>query len=271
MKVSTKNNIKLLVWFFAVAIVIALAVIFVVKISSDTTTVQSEVSSKGEQIVRKMESVPFEPIEEKIFQKEKEEITLKLLEDPSRVFQTLSDINTVILGDSRVVGFMAYGFMDASRIMAGTSWSIMEMPALFPQVQQMNPRFVVVAFGINEMGHQLDEPVYFSTDELYIEALTYYMDQLRQTVPNAKIYFNSILPANEVGLMISPGFSIIPRRNQAIKEFCEREGYGYIDVEPVANAHPELYIGDGVHFYDSFYPLWGSTILEQIISDGGLD
>lgn len=271
MKNSAKNNIKLLAWFAAIAIVITMAVVFICTFSAKSKAPQSEMSSQGEAVIRKMEQIPFAPIEEKIFEMEKQEINRQLLEDPSRIFQTLSDINTVILGDSRVVGFMAYGYMDPSRIMAGTSWSIMEMPALFPQVEQMNPRFVIVAFGINEMGHQLDEPVYFSTDEMYIEALSYYMNQLRSVVPNAKIYFNSILPANEVGLSISPGFGIIPRRNQAIKEFCEREGYGYIDVEEIANEHPELYIEDGVHFFSEFYPLWGSQILNQIIIDGGLD
>jgi len=270
MKDFSKKYFKHFIWVLAVVIVITIAVIFVSK-SSKNNLSQSEVDIQGEAVIRTMEAIPFAPIEETIFEKEKIEITRQLLNDPSRVFQTLSEINTVILGDSRVVGFMAYGFMDESRIMAGTSWSIMEMPALFYQVEQMNPRFVVVAFGINEMGHQLDEPVYFESDEMYVEALSYYMGELRSVVPNAKIYFNSILPASELGLLISPGFSIIPRRNQAIKEFCEREGYGYIDVEPIANAHPEFYIEDGVHFYSDFYPLWGSEILSQIIRDGGLE
>ena len=217
-----------------------------------------------------MEANPIAPIEDEIFQLQRQEIIRKLMEDPNRIFQTLADTNTVIIGDSRVVGFSAYNCMEESRILAGTSWSIMELPAVFDAVASINPRFIVVAFGINEIAQQLGTPVYFNTDESYIEALDYYLGQLQEQAPNAQIYYSSILPASKAGLASMDGFTIIPGRNKAIKKFCDEKGYGFIDTEPIANEHQEMYREDGVHFTADFYPLWGEAILREIIRTGGI-
>ena len=267
MQNSTRNNIRIIVWFIVAAAVIVMAVIFITNFSRETHAADE---TKGVSIIQNMEEAPVAPIEDHIFQLEKEEIQRKLLEDPSRTFETLTDIDTIIVGDSRVVGFSMYGFMDPSRILAGTSWSIQEIPALYGIIEQMHPRFIVVAFGINEIGQQFYTPVYYSTHESYAQDLVYYLDQIQSVAPDATIYFSSILPCNDLGLELQPGFGIIPERNAVIKQYVEEAGYGYIDTEPVGYAHPDLYIGDGVHFFAEFYPYWGRAILEQIIKDGGI-
>lgn len=253
----------------AAAFLALVAIIFVI-INNNRRISVSSVSRSGIETIKVMEALPIAPIEEEIFQLERQEIVQKLTEDPDRIFQTLANLNTVIIGDSRVVGFSAYNCMDESRILAGTSWSIMELPAVFGTVESVNPRFIVVAFGVNEIGQQLDTPVYFNTDESYIEALDYYLGLLQQSAPNAKIYFSSILPASNTGLAVMNGFTIIPGRNKAIKAFCEEKGYGFIDTENIANEHQEMYREDGIHFTADFYPLWGAAILNEIIRTGGI-
>ena len=267
MQKSTRNNIRILIWFIAAVAVIILSVILITHSGKETHAADD---TNGVSIIQSMEAAPVAPIEDHIFQLEKEEIQRKLLEDPTRIFETLTDIDTIIVGDSRVVGFQMYGFMDPSRILAGTSWSIQEIPALYGTIEAMHPRFIVVAFGINEIGQQFYTPVYYSTHESYAQDLVYYLNQIQSIAPDAKIYFSSILPANETGLALQPGFGIIPERNKVIRQYVEEAGYGYIDTEPVGNAHQDLYISDGVHFYAEFYPYWGRAILEQIIADGGI-
>ena len=137
MQKSTRNNIKILVWFIAVAAVIVMAVILITNFSKEAHAAADD--SEGIQIIQSMEDAPVAPIEEHIFQMEKEEIQRKLLEDPSRTFETLTDIDTIIVGDSRVVGFAMYGFMDPSRILAGTSWSIQEIPVGTPETAGDRP------------------------------------------------------------------------------------------------------------------------------------
>lgn len=268
MQKEMRHNITILAWFLVVLAIIVVSVIWITRFSRKTNA--SPDKSAGEAVIRSMEAVPIAPIEDHIFQKEKDEILRKLLDDPDRVFQTLTDINTILVGDSRVVGFSMYNHMDPSRVLAGTSWSILELPALYGIIEGMNPRFVIVSFGVNEIGQQYFTPVYFDTDESYVDALAYYLGELQSIVPNAKIYYSAILPVNDACLETKPGFSIIPRRNQAIKQFCEEAGYGYIDTEHLAYEHSDLYIADGVHFYSEFYPYWGRAILEQIIADGGI-
>ena len=84
MQKSTRNNIKILVWFIAVAAVIVMAVILITNFSKEAHAAADD--SEGIQIIQSMEDAPVAPIEEHIFQMEKEEIQRKLLEDPSRTF-----------------------------------------------------------------------------------------------------------------------------------------------------------------------------------------
>ncbi|MCQ2530595.1 MAG: GDSL-type esterase/lipase family protein [Lachnospiraceae bacterium] len=253
----------------ATAFIACVAIILIIQNNKNHISLSS-VSKDGVEAIQLMEANPIAPIEEEIFQLQRQEIIRKLMEDPDRVFQTLADTNTVIIGDSRVVGFSAYNCMDESRILAGTSWSIMELPAVFDTVTAINPRFIVVAFGVNEIGQQLGTPVYFNTDESYVEALDYYLGLLQECAPNARIYYSSILPASEEGLASMDGFTIIPERNKAIKAFCEEKGYGFIDTEEIAYEHQEMYREDGIHFTADFYPLWGEAILNEIIRTGGI-
>lgn len=263
------KNPKVIFCLAAAAVLSCAAVLLVVLNTNHPVTISS-VSQAGIENIKVMEAVPIAPIEEDIFQRQRQEIVRKLMENPERIFQTLADINTVIIGDSRVVGFSAYNCMDGSRILAGTSWSIMELPAVFDTVQAINPRFIVVAFGVNEIGQQLDTPVYFNTNESYVNALDYYLGLLREYAPNSKIYYSSILPASKAALTVMSGFSIIPERNKAIQSFCEEKGYGFIDTESIAKEHQEMYREDGIHFTADFYPLWGGAILNEIIRTGDI-
>ncbi len=264
------HKLKIVLCLVVTAFVVCVAILLIIQGRSNHISVSS-VSKEGIEKIQLMEANPIAPIEEEIFQRQREEILRKLMEDPERVFQTLADFNTVIIGDSRVVGFSAFNCMDESRILAGTSWSIMELPAVFGSVEAINPRFIIVAFGVNEIGQQLGTPVYYNTDESYVEALDYYLGMLQECAPNAKIYYSSILPASDEGLQNMSGFTIIPERNKAIKAFCEEKGYGFIDTESIAYEHQEMYREDGIHFTADFYPLWGEAILKEIIRTGGIE
>ncbi|MCQ2512222.1 MAG: GDSL-type esterase/lipase family protein [Lachnospiraceae bacterium] len=268
---NRKNHInpKIVLCLVATSFIACVAIILIIQNSKNHISLSS-VSQDGVKAIQLMEARPIAPIEDEIFQLQRQEIIRKLTEDPSRVFQTLADVNTVIIGDSRVVGFSAYNCMDESRILAGTSWSILELPAVFYAVTSINPRYIVVAFGINEISQHLGTPVYFNTDESYVEALDYYLGMLQECAPNAKIYYSSILPASEEGLASMDGFRIIPERNNAIHAFCEEKGYGFINTEEIAYEHQEMYREDGIHFTADFYPLWGEAILSEIIRTGGV-
>ena len=40
-----------------------------------------------------------------------------------------------------------------------------------------------------------------------------------------------------------------------------------IDITELANQHRDLYIDDGVHMQEEFYPYWGAVLAAQIASD----
>lgn len=266
MKHDRKNILKLLAKLMVIAAVISGICALVIHFSNKPASAGSVNTEalRTASLIKNLESADFAPIEDKIFEAKRSAIVSNDI-DTENAFLTLSKLDTVYIGDSRVVGFSSFGYVDASRVLANTSWSILEIPAVIPALDNINPKNIIVSFGLNEIGHQLDTPVYYTTNELYVSDLSKYLHLIQEHAPNAKIYFSSIMPVTEATLAASPGFSVIPGRNEAIKAMCKQEGFGYIDMTETANSHKELYHEDGIHFQSEFYPYWGAQILDSIL------
>ena len=91
--------------------------------------------------------------------------------------------------------------------------------------------------------------------------------QLQEVDPGVKIYVNSIIPSLESEYDRAPNWMAIPAWNEYIKNYCEEHEIGYIDITELANQHRDLYIDDGVHMQEEFYPYWGAVLAAQIASD----
>ena len=221
----------------------------------------------GVEYIKTMENKNTAEIENSIFeasrQKILDEYAAAIEEDPDAVWEALSSINTVFLGDSRVVGFDVFGFMDESRVMAVAGGTIHLIPDYYEDLQVINPNLLVISYGINDMNNYW---IWETLDE-YIAELNDTMTTLTEMLPNAYIYVQAIIPVNEVGLETSETWADIPEWNDALEATCEEHGWRFLDMEDLMVGHEDEYAEDGIHLQSTIYPVWAERILMRYLSD----
>lgn len=257
-KLSKDNRI----WIIGGAIALVLCAIAVFLIIQPKKTDISSIDLFGAKFIQTIEAAPADEIENVIYMKRRQSILDKLRKDPSKIWSAFNDMNIVISGDSRGVGFTAYGYVDYNHNISQISKTIYHIPENYELLQTLNPNIVIYTYGINDLGLFGEIGV-----EQYTRDLQGFVDKTRELVPGVDVYINSIPPCLPSEYARSPVWAEIPAWNVAIKQYCKEHGIHYIDIQTLCDSHPEMYNDDGVHFHDEFYPLWGLEIITQIIND----
>ena len=198
-------------------------------------------------------------------QKRLEDMILQLDEDPDMVWRVFQEVDAVIMGDSRVMGFPLYDLMYESRIIADGGATIHDIPMGYETLQIIEPGLLVLAYGINDMNTTDRWPDVSS----YIKELNQIMEELTELLPDTYIYVQSILPVDETGIETSPSWAAVPDWNAAIRANCEEKGWRYLDITYILTDFGDLYDTDGIHFQPPVYQYWGEAILSQYLQDSG--
>lgn len=271
MNESLQNSIRIIAVAAACVIIAVAAVILIAKGNRVEAADAKEHSFQGTSYIEEQEKVPIAPIEEEI--RAEEESVLKaarmkeLLSNPSLIFETIKNTNTVLVGESRTSGFTAYGYLDDNHFLGGIGWSIQEIPSLYEKIEALQPSNLIFSFGLNELGRYPDTPVYYYAPEIYAADLENYINDIKAKVPNVKIYINCIVPCTDAVYQEFPGYGEIPAWNEYLKNFCEQKGYGFIDISDLCAEHSDMYREDGMHLISEFYPYWGARIVEEVLAD----
>lgn len=258
---------------FIVAAIVAAASVFIVlnieKAEAQTEAV-AQTQTDGFSYITKMEAVETTPIEDRIFEEDNrispEELLAQFETNPDLIWKTLKDLDTLIMGDSRAQCFLIYDFMDDAHCLVTHSTTIYKIEEYLPDVEARKPHNIVISYGINDTGLYHDYGVVN-----YMNDFAELIEKLKEVDPGVNIYVNSILPCLESEYERAPNWMVIPEWNAYIKNYCEEHGIGYIDSTELCNAHRDLYIDDGVHLVEEFYPYWGAQIAAQIASDRSTD
>lgn len=89
------------------------------------------------------------------------------------------------------------------------------------------------------------------------------LDMMSDSIPDAKIYLQSILPMNKGMKSDAPTDEKICQANKSIQKIAGNRGFNYIDVYSayVKNGElPAVLTKDGVHLYREFYDRWAKKI-----------
>lgn len=220
----------------------------------------------GVTFIRSLEEKDVQSIEKSMFSVRRDELLKeaedKVEADPDYVWTALSDIGFAMMGDSRAVAFGTYGFMDERYVLAEGGLRCIEVETHFDELRVINPKLVVLAYGMNDIHWGFYEP------EEYSEYLCGVVDQIQEMLPDAYIYIQAILPPNETGIQQAASYGLAREWNAATKEYVEGHGYRYLDIEWLADEYGDEYFGeDGVHFYAGFYKYWALEILKRYLYD----
>lgn len=175
------------------------------------------------------------------------------------VWAVLAELNVMILGDSRAVGFSYHEFVAEERVLAHGGGKITDVDDELEQIRAVGPKHVFLCFGLNDVGIG-----FWPNAEDYAVVCDEKIQLLQRELPNATIYLNSILPAVGVSLERDSDYPRIGEYNEALRAMCEEKGYHFIDNTPVAEEHADLYAEDGLHVDRNFYKYWAANMLTEV-------
>lgn len=199
-------------------------------------------------------------------------------QDPFPLFQ-----DAVILGDSRAVGFFYYGFVDESRDLTGSGETILDIPKKLDTLQAMNPRYVYLTYGLNDIkiGH-------WGSLQAHISEYLDRVQDIRERLPEAVIVISSVLPYHDPNARTdatgetSPSstsslteadrkrLAQIPEWNRLMADAAREHGVIFVDNSAICQEYENLWEKDGIHVFKSFYPHWGKNLIVAALEEGGI-
>ena len=162
--------------------------------------------------------------------------------------------SSVVMGDSITEGFSEYDVLNASSVVSKIGVHLNELDEQVQQVKELDPQVIFLAYGMNDVISTAGD-----TDQ-FLEEYETLVDQLREEVPNAHIYVNSIFPVTDSAVKKEPELAQISEYNTALKGMCDEMQVGFIDNTEL--VEDQYYEEDGVHFRAEFYPIWAERMAE---------
>lgn len=238
----------------AVALVIIIAVIVIVKHGS--TEADKDLES-GISYIQALENKDVSEVENAVKALKKAEKKAAFENGEIDVWQQFDD--TVIMGDSRAVGFYVYEFLEQRRVLAAGGDTIRNITDNIETLKNLNPGNIILCYGLNDISIG-----YWNTVEEYLAEMDQMIALLHENLPNAVVYVNSIIPAIDPAFSRAPIWRNIPDWNVEIKKHCEENNIPYIDLTDTLAAHPGLYNEDGIHVPREFYQYWAIDIVTEV-------
>lgn len=206
-------------------------------------------TSAGLEYIQQEEAGDITAIEEKISLLEQQDNNA---EDTRSIKEKFA--GAVVLGDSVAEGFLEYDILNASSVAAEIGVHLDELDGQIANVKELSPSVLFLYLGMNDVTATNGDVDSFISE--YRAVLT----QLKEEVPDAHIFVNSIFPVQEKVIEEEPLLAKIPEYNEALKELCDSQTVAFIDNTSLVEE--QYYEQDGVHFKADFYPIWAQRMAE---------
>lgn len=246
MKRINKRKKRLLLIGACAAVLILLVILAVWGIRQLVTPkVDTE---RGLSYIRAAESEDITTIEQKINQLERQDGG-----EDSRSYKE-KFASSIVMGDSIAEGFSEYDLLNASSVVSKIGVHLYELEEQVQQAADLNPQVIFLALGMNDVIATAGDT------EQFLEQYEAVVAQLREAVPNAHIYVNSIFPVQDSAIEKEPELAQISEYNTVLRQMCDDLQLGFIDNTDL--VQDQYYEEDGVHFKAEFYPLWADRMAE---------
>ncbi|MCF0105826.1 MAG: hypothetical protein HUJ53_03615 [Holdemanella sp.] len=216
-------------------------------------------SKDGKAYIKKQEALKVSEITKTLKQKRKDDRKAAIDAGMISVFDLLEDY--VFYGDSRVVGYDVYNYLEPGRVFAAAGHTYLNVEEWDQQLKDYNPSTIIISYGVNDMGLGLDD-IEGGYDGLAKEKIQHILS----IVPDAKIYVCTIIPCTQVALERSPNWGNYNRFNEKLKIACDAfEQCTLVETASLGNGgNAPIYAEDGIHFLSSFYPTWLQRIVDAM-------
>lgn len=205
-------------------------------------------TEQGLSYIRAAESEDITTIEQKINQLERQDGG-----EDSRSYKE-KFASSIVMGDSIAEGFSEYDVLNASSVVSKIGVHLYELEEQVQQAADLNPQVIFLALGMNDVIATAGDT------EQFLEQYEAVVAQLREAVPNAHIYVNSIFPVQDSAIEKEPELAQISEYNTVLRQMCDDLQLGFIDNTDLVQE--QYYEEDGVHFKAEFYPMWADRMAE---------
>ena len=156
-------------------------------------------TSAGLEYIQQEEAGDITAIEEKISLLEQQDNNA---EDTRSIKEKFA--GAVVLGDSVAEGFLEYDILNASSVAAEIGVHLDELDGQIANVKELSPSVLFLYLGMNDVTATNGDVDSFISE--YRAVLT----QLKEEVPDAHIFVNSIFPVQEKAIEEEPLLAKIP-------------------------------------------------------------
>ena len=129
----------------------------------------------------------------------------------------------------------------------------------FPMLQSVNPKKVFIMAGINDLHRSSPETIVERYDKL--------LSLIHDSLPQTKIYVQSILPVNHIKEQLYAPNSTIKETNTLIEECANKHSCKFINLYDAYienSVLPDSLSYDGVHLTQQAYGRWVNIIKPYI-------
>lgn len=179
----------------------------------------------------------------------------------------------LIIGDSISVGLVNYGYLKSENVFAQiglTPASVLttdiDGTTVYTKAAGLNPDYICIMLGTNGLS--------YLSEDFMAEKMSEFIDGLRQTCPNAKIFLVSIPPVTAEHESEKPEkIENITKYNEHISKLAEEKSAPFVNTfELLQDSDGYLAAdyaeNDGLHLKDAAYPVVLSAIQTAVESDG---
>lgn len=215
-------------------------------------------TAEGVKYIKSLEQEDTKTVKKELKKKRDAERKAAIAAGEFDIFGMFEDY--VIFGDSRVMGFSFYGFLEDARVLADSGATIKNIQDHLDEVERMHPSNIFFSYGVNDMGMNInaEEGGY---GQIYADQIKKVLD----IVPDANIYVVAIMPCTPDTLENNPAWKQVNTYNKEIEKMCKENKWNYINVNNITDGgNADIYQSDGIHYLSTFYSEWAAAIFDEI-------
>ncbi|MCI8504031.1 MAG: SGNH/GDSL hydrolase family protein [Dorea sp.] len=213
--------------------------------------------TKGMEKLEALNKVKVSDVEKEVSALEEKEA--RELEERNKRPNSEKFENTLILGDFTAQGVYEQEVLGESFVLARESSCVHDPDGTgvtenLEAAAQKNPQVIFLLLGSNDAALEDGSAAIFE------EEYAAFLNQVKDRLPDTKIYVNSILPVQQKAIEEAEGLADIPEYNERLRRVCEEAGVVFVDNSDLVKE--DCYKDDGKRMRQRYYTAWIKRAVE---------
>lgn len=167
--------------------------------------------------------------------------------------------NALILGDFTAQGVYEQEVLGESFVLAKESSCVHDLEGTgveenLEEAAAKNPEVLFVLLGVN------DAALENGSADIFEEDYAAFLQQVREKLPDTRIYVNSILPVQQKAVDEAEGLADIPAYNERLQAVCKEAKAVFVDNSDLVKE--DCYKDDGKRMRQRYYTAWIKRAVE---------